>query len=145
LWAWRQLGARVIGVSLEEGPYRGVEKGPLNDHGCEILNGDSHDPDTRVALVGMLKGEPIDILFIDGDHTFAGVKSDFEMFSDLVRPGGIIALHDICDHPKNPSVKVKAFWDSVEWGHYREEIITGDRTWGGIGVFRVPTGAEVAA
>jgi predicted O-methyltransferase YrrM len=117
----------------------------VKDHGCEILYGDSHDPATRTALLGMLKDAPIDILFIDGDHTFQGVKADFEMFADLVRPGGIIGFHDICDHPDHPSVKVKAFWDSVEWGGLREEIISTEPWWGGIGVLRVPEHRVVAA
>jgi len=38
--------------------------------------------------------EPIDLLYIDGDHSYAGVKFDFEQFGALVRPGGLILLHD---------------------------------------------------
>jgi len=34
------------------------------------------------------------VLFPDGDHSYEGVKRDFEMYSPLVRPGGIIAFHD---------------------------------------------------
>lgn len=36
----------------------------------------------------------LDILFIDGDHTHPGVDADFR-YADLVRPGGIIFVHDI--------------------------------------------------
>jgi len=40
-----------------------------------------------------------DFLFIDGDHTYEGVEGDFEMYSPLVRRGGIIAFHDIVPGP----------------------------------------------
>jgi len=36
---------------------------------------------------------PIGLLFIDGDHTYEGVKKDLE-WVDVVYRGGIIALHD---------------------------------------------------
>ena len=37
---------------------------------------------------------PIDLLFIDGDHTYEGVKRDFDLFLKWVRPTGIVAFHD---------------------------------------------------
>ena len=39
--------------------------------------------------------EPIDLLFIDGSHQFDGVLADFENFYPHVKPGGIIAFHDV--------------------------------------------------
>jgi predicted O-methyltransferase YrrM len=42
-----------------------------------------------------LKDNKVDFLFIDADHSYEGVKKDFEMYSPLVRKGGIIAFHDI--------------------------------------------------
>jgi cephalosporin hydroxylase len=133
LWAWQQLGARVIGVDK---PGAGFNSGlALNDHGCEIVYGDSHDPLTRQALLGLLKGRPVDVLFIDGDHSYNGVRADYEMYAPLVRAGGVIGLHDICDHPRVPQCKVKAFWDSLDVPG-KEEIVTEPRTWMGIGVIR---------
>ena len=35
-----------------------------------------------------------DFVFIDGDHSFEGLKGDWEGWSRLVRPGGCVALHD---------------------------------------------------
>lgn len=151
LWAWQQLPSkpRVIGVSLSGGEFDAAVPVGFNDHGAEFLYGDSHDLSTLGKLRYALAGKPVDVLFIDGDHTFEGVKQDFKMYKVLVRPGGIIAFHDICDHPTMPSVKVKAFWDTLEWDGDREEIITdqapGAAPWGGIGILRVPVAAEVAA
>lgn len=39
-------------------------------------------------------GEPIDLLWIDGDHSHEGVRRDLSDWAGLVTPGGLIALHD---------------------------------------------------
>jgi hypothetical protein len=36
----------------------------------------------------------IDFLFIDGDHSYEGVKKDFELYSKILSDSGVIVLHD---------------------------------------------------
>lgn len=36
----------------------------------------------------------IDFLFIDGDHSYEGVKKDFELYSKILSDNGVIVLHD---------------------------------------------------
>ena len=36
----------------------------------------------------------IDVLFIDGDHSYEGVKTDFELYSNILSDNGIIIIHD---------------------------------------------------
>jgi len=36
----------------------------------------------------------LDLLFIDGDHSYDGVKSDWEAYKQLLRPGSIVVFHD---------------------------------------------------
>jgi len=36
----------------------------------------------------------IDFLFIDGDHSYEGVKKDFELYSQILSDSGIIIIHD---------------------------------------------------
>lgn len=38
--------------------------------------------------------EPIDLLFIDADHSYQAVRKDWDDWSSYVKVGGIIALHD---------------------------------------------------
>lgn len=46
---------------------------------------------------------PIDLLFIDGDHSYSGVVKDIELWTPLVRPGGVVAFHDCaCATNRNP-------------------------------------------
>jgi len=39
--------------------------------------------------------DPLRLLWIDGDHTYAGTKHDFDCFSGHLSDGGIIAIHDV--------------------------------------------------
>jgi predicted O-methyltransferase YrrM len=41
--------------------------------------------------------EPVDLVFIDGDHTRAGCELDWRMWSPFVRPGGYVVFHDARD------------------------------------------------
>jgi predicted O-methyltransferase YrrM len=38
--------------------------------------------------------EPVDLLFIDGDHSEAGCRLDWELWSPFVAPGGVVLFHD---------------------------------------------------
>jgi len=42
----------------------------------------------------VLQDIKIDVLFIDGDHSYKGVKKDFELYSQILSPNGIIIIHD---------------------------------------------------
>ena len=42
---------------------------------------------------------PIDLIFIDGDHSYAAVQKDFVLVSPWVRAGGTIAFHDALLYP----------------------------------------------
>lgn len=46
----------------------------------------------------------LDILFIDGDHSYKGVIRDYALFSPFVRKGGIILFHDT-NHSHFPGIK----------------------------------------
>lgn len=39
--------------------------------------------------------KPIDILFIDGDHSYEGCKSDYDKYVPFVKDGGLVYMHDI--------------------------------------------------
>ena len=73
-----------------------------------------------------------DILFIDGDHSYEGVKKDFDLYSQLLSPKGIVILHDTDadyesslivsedaakDHHRfdGPSKLVKELQENPEW------------------------------
>jgi len=53
----------------------------------------------------------IDILLIDGDHTYSGVTNDYRKFEPFVREGGIILIHDVLWAHKPV---IKFFWNEVK-------------------------------
>lgn len=60
-----------------------------------FVDGSSYHPQTIEKVQSILDGKKLDLLFIDGDHTYEGVKQDFLHYRHFIRDGGIIALHDI--------------------------------------------------
>ena len=42
----------------------------------------------------VLQDIKIDLLFIDGDHSYEGVKKDFDLYSQIMNDKGIIIIHD---------------------------------------------------
>jgi cephalosporin hydroxylase len=103
-----------------------------------LMPADSHDPATRARIDDMLAGRPVDFLFVDGDHSCEGVWADFELYSPLVRAGGLIAFHDVSQHTYPAVEGVARFWREFTAGHETDERVLGGEPGFGIGVFRVP-------
>ena len=74
------LGAEHIGIDISP------------DAHPDIL-GDSHNLATVEKLKTRLAGRSIDLLFIDGDHSYNSVKQDHELYGPLTKC--LIAIHDI--------------------------------------------------
>lgn len=72
---------------------------------------DSHTEEARRKVLRRFSA--IDFLFIDGDHSLTGVKQDFDMYSPLVKKGGIIAFHDACYHADGTE-EVDIFWQEIK-------------------------------
>jgi predicted O-methyltransferase YrrM len=108
---------------------------PSEGQKLHIVTADSHIPETRDRVNALLGGTQVDLLFIDGDHSYEGVKKDFEMFSPLVSPSGLIVFHDIAEHTKFAGCHVKPFWDEVKRNYRHQEFIEDpSQGWAGIGV-----------
>lgn len=76
---------------------------------------------------------PVRLLWIDGDHTYAGAKEDIDLFRQHLAPGAIVALHDVLHTFEGP-VRVFAeellgsdafgpagLCGSIGWVQYRPE------------------------
>jgi predicted O-methyltransferase YrrM len=135
--------ARIVSLDQYRGHLGGVRKVIYYSflrgrQRLTIITGDSHSEGTLTRVSRHLGPEKLDFLFIDGDHSYNGVKLDFEMYSPLVHPGGVIAFHDIVAHPPEAQCHVKEFWDEVKPCYRHREIIDSPKQqWGGIGVLYV--------
>lgn len=105
------------------------------DQSVHFVRGNSHEPASKHQVQKVLGGQLLDVLFIDGDHSYEGVKPDFLLYRDLVRPGGLIFFHDIALHPPEQDCHVDRFWAEVRQQYPSRELIERpDQGWAGIGM-----------
>lgn len=139
--------ARIASVDLPGGEFGGGYSAPRRwfyqrfarfGQRLVLLRGDSHSSGTLARVETAFGGQALDYLFIDGDHSYLGVKSDFEMYSPLVRKGGLIAFHDIVDGASEDVGGVPQFWREIKSRFRHTEIIKDSHQGGwGIGVLYV--------
>jgi predicted O-methyltransferase YrrM len=152
LYLWAQAAAdtaTIVSVDMPGGRFGGgypLDRVPLYqafaraEQTLVLLREDSHADATLERVRGLFDGGPIDFAFIDGDHTYDGVRSDFARYAPLVRPGGCIGFHDIRPQPDSPDTQVHRLWDELSASPLETiEFVAPDDTRPiGIGVVRVP-------
>jgi predicted O-methyltransferase YrrM len=86
----------------------GEKEARLHQHGpTRTFDDEIRDICARFSLhVTLLVGDSrtiqvdtgeVDLVFIDGDHSYEGVRNDFERFGRRVRIGGAVLFDDACD------------------------------------------------
>lgn len=93
-------------------------------------------------LAGQLAGtwdKPLRLLWIDGDHTYAGTKSDFDGFAGHLADNGIVAFHDVL-HAFEGGARVFAesvllsphfgacgFCGSIAWAQFHRDPMAAEK------------------
>jgi len=144
LFIWANIATKkVITCDLFGNKHRSkfYESFPPPDSECRVrtMIGNSHDSSFKSKIHDELNGELVDFLFIDGDHTEKGAEQDFNDYSGLVRPGGIIAFHDIVKNQPTPNNQIYYLWERLKKNHDVTEFVDDHEQCGfGIGVINVP-------
>lgn len=134
LWHW--LEAPVVVAVDDTMRMAGAWESWADEAGSELhlLHGSSLDE----AIVEQARAlGPYDFVLIDGDHTYAAVKADWENYRTMVAPGGVVLFHDIFPRP---DYGVDQVWSEIkaEIGAQTVEICEtstpDDPRWGGLGV-----------
>jgi predicted O-methyltransferase YrrM len=150
MWA-RTATGRVISIDLPGGIHGGGYAAPrgrllqrfAHDRpgvSIHLLRTSSQEESTKQRVRELLRGEPVDVLFIDGDHRLAGVRRDYELWRDCVRTGGHIVFHDIVPHRTLKDCQVDVLWRALREEHaenVQEIVAAEDQGWAGIGLLRV--------
>jgi predicted O-methyltransferase YrrM len=117
--------ARIISIDLPAGLGGGgypewkvpiLKSFTKQEQAIELLRVNSHLDETFATVKGLLGGQKLDMLFIDADHSYAGAMSDFKRYSTLVRPGGLVCLHDVVPNPNSDVIEVDKVWEEISKG-----------------------------
>jgi len=118
---WRMIFDRV--ATIEKNDLRIFEFGQntrtfygkwILDSGSALFTGFSTEAPIVQKVYAQFR-DGVDVLFIDGDHSYAGIIADWLLYAPLVRPGGIVAFHDMelyYAHDRGP----KGFFEDLEGG-----------------------------
>ena len=140
--------ALIISIDLPQGSFGGgydEYKVPLyksfgrKNQRIELIRDNSHLPEVFDQVRELLDGKKIDYLFLDGDHSYEGVKADFETYGKLLSDSSIVAFHDIVsDKSENPDHFVSLFWDEIKHQYnFREFIKSSDQSKLGLGILKI--------
>lgn len=164
-WAWQLqrefvpllqlMQTREVKTVLEIGTNKGGTSYAFLKLGCDVISIDLHrqyevkkverefpkfkfvkaDSQSDNRDLDILHGRTFDMLFIDGDHSYAGVKADNNRFSWHTNPGGLVVFHDAKDSNlhKKQNNGVPQFWKEIRGEKY-VEYFDPTEEWGGIGV-----------
>ncbi len=151
LWLWRRLwpAARILAVddfslapceacanrvAHRNCPHRRIDAALGRWPRGRLVRADSHDARTA-ARVATWSGGGCDFLHIDGDHSADGVRRDVELYWPLVRPGGVMVLHDVAGEAFPGVVDLwRELAQPVAHEPARFLILEGRTDWGGLGV-----------
>lgn len=97
------------------------------DTRLDVVYGDSHAVGTYDQVEELIDDD-VDLLFVDGDHTYDGVKEDFRTYRRLLGDGGIVAFHDVRRHARDREEK-RARLDRVD-DLDEEHVSVGRPAWG---------------
>jgi predicted O-methyltransferase YrrM len=118
-------------------PMLGAQKSSYDDFLANLRNAgmEKHVEAYRAPSVEVAPQwtRPIRLLWIDGDHTYAGARQDFELFLPHLSAGAIVAFHDTLHEFEGP-IRVfaenilssdrfgpAAFFHTIAWAQFRPE------------------------
>jgi predicted O-methyltransferase YrrM len=136
--------AMIISIDLPGGQFGGgypkwriplYKSFATHEQNIFLIGEDSHMLSTLNMAKTVLEERRLDFLFIDGDHTYDGVKMDFELYSSLADKGCMIAFHDIVPGLAGGVSGVPRFWNEIKRDFEYVELVKDWRQGGfGIGV-----------
>jgi predicted O-methyltransferase YrrM len=132
--SYQGVSAAVIAEALDaKGNLHCIDPWPDTPHGStspEYLMFERHLRRLglweRIVVLRGLSGEiaeripeDLDFIFVDGDHSWAGIEADWKIVQQKLRPGGNVCFHDTIVPASEP-------WRTLESVRFFEEVIVRD-------------------
>jgi predicted O-methyltransferase YrrM len=121
-------GGKVISIDLHT-KMRLKEMGKIYDAElCKVLSKFGLKEKVELVIADSKefdnRGLAVDLLFIDGDHSYEGVKADFTHWIDVVKKGGHILFHDGSTARRYTTVHpgIKKFIKEIEHIDWLEKV-----------------------
>lgn len=76
----------------------------------------------RSATVARAWATPLSFLFIDGGHTMEAALNDYRLWTPHVRPGGIVAIHDVFPNPADGGRPPFEIWERARASGLYEDL-----------------------
>lgn len=144
LWFWRKLApdANIVGVDRfidcpacrNRLAHKDCPRARCTRNASVFMEAESQEPGTVRAVarqVGLTletvygggvfpEGAGIDLLFIDGDHSAAGIEADFQNYVPMLSAKGVVVIHDVAGpvaaqvNDGQPLDAVQRFWHNVK-------------------------------
>lgn len=86
-----------------------------------LIRDNAHNSTVRDKVDALLDGGA-DFLFIDADHSLAGIRRNLTLYGPMVNAGGLIALHDVLPNPRWPEIEIWQLWERIRALDNAEEI-----------------------
>lgn len=121
----KDLGLDVFGITPDK----------LESHkGLTVWYGKSQDRDIQILVeAAIAPNKQFDMIFVDGDHSYAAVQSDYWMYKPLCK---FMAFHDILG--LRDCEGVKRLWNEIKYKYQYTEIIANDKKYAsGIGIIKM--------
>ena len=90
---WQSKKTLIVDIGLHElfPHWARIKKDVKSDICLEVI-ADSHSPEVREKLLPY--AGKVDFAFVDGDHSYKGLRKDIFLTKEMLRPGGYMVLHD---------------------------------------------------
>jgi cephalosporin hydroxylase len=111
MMARHHMNTRVVGIDPMELPLQHHDflafqqlMDPLQK--MRLIQHRSTHPAALRELQQIVNGSAVDLLLIDGDHSYKATMRDFFTFAPLVRAGGYVVFDDFNDYLYSPGVRM---------------------------------------
>ncbi|MGO8704469.1 MAG: class I SAM-dependent methyltransferase [Candidatus Brocadiia bacterium] len=108
---------KYVAVDPTFSPGWAVYRKLLTDTGVDVSEVRATSQAAFEPVNRALESRRVDVLHIDGDHAVESVLFDWRTYSPLVRPGGLVLMHDVCGN-RGPAEALNAILAGSDAGRF---------------------------